>query len=352
MKEERVVVISPQKSGTHLIQELMVHLGYGMCGDSRVTPDIEPQLSLDDKLKLRRFALSEEEQKYYERSSTHMRDSLDREAWLRVARSWQMRLSAPVENRYGTRTVHSMERAYESTELMRMRFSDTPASICWIYHQLDFKTVDGLFIEEWCQTDRPKIILNIRDPRDVMVSFVNYLSGNTGRGFGNFAGYQVIARTFSSCKSFEEKLTYALEDVNFPGHGDLRDLYWLYKHPQVCTVRFEELVGPRGGGSREAQVAAIHRILKHLNIEDDPGSLAEKVYNPGAFTFYKGKRGSWRECYTAPQLELLEKRFGEVLDLFGYRQEDRSGHSRDRRVNQRATLGSTRAGGAGIPATQ
>lgn len=348
MKEERVVVISPQKSGTHLIQELMVHLGYGMWGDSRVTADIEPKFGAEDKAKLRRFALSEDEQKYFERSSPHMRDALDREAWLRVARAWQMRLGAPVENRYGTDTAQRMQSAYQSTELMRMRFCDTPANICWILHQLEVKKVDGLFIQEWSDTERPKIILNIRDPRDVMVSFVNYLCGRTGRGFGNFAGYQVMSRVLNKFDSFEERLTYALEDVNFPGHGDLRDLYWLFKHPYVCTVRFEELVGPNGGGSREEQVEAINRILTHLNVREDPAELAEKVYNPRAFTFHKGKSGSWREHYTPRQLDLFERRFGEILDLFGYRQEDRGGHRQHRRVNERATLGVARVSGAGI----
>lgn len=355
MKEERVIVISLQKSGTHLIQELMVHLGYGMWGESKITAEIEPKLPPEDKARLRRFALSEEEQKYYERSSDHMRDALDREAWLRVAWSWQMRLQAPVENRYGTHTVHSTQSAYQNTELMRMRFSDTPVNVCWIYHQFNVKTLDGLFVQEWSQTQRPKIILNIRDPRDVMVSFVNYLSGYTGRGYGNFSEFQAISRVLDSFDSFEEKLTYALEDINFPGHGDLRDVYWLFKHPYVCTVRFEELIGPRGGGSREQQIKAVERVLTHLNIDEDPEALAEKVYNPSAFTFHKGKTGSWREHYSAQQYDLFEKRFGEILNLFGYREkeeENQHGHSRDRAIIQRATLGSADVGRAGVPTAQ
>ncbi len=354
MKEERVVVISPQKSGTHLIQELMVHLGYSMSGDSRITPDIQPRFTPEDKATLRQFALSDQEQEYYDRSSAHMHDALDWEAWLRVARSWQIRLGAPVQNRYGTDITQDMEAAYQSTKLMRMRFAETPANICWIYHQFDVKTVDGLFLREWGETRRPKIILNIRDPRDVMVSFVNYLCGHTGRGFGNFAVYQVMSRTLSKFDSFEDRLTYALEDINFPGHGDLRDLYWLFKHPYVCTVRFEELIGPKGGASHEQQVSAIQRILTHLNVSDDPEELAQKVYNPHAFTFHKGKSGSWRECFTPRQLDLCERRFGEVLDLFAYReqQEDWYGHSRDTRAIKRATLGSTDVGRAGVPRAQ
>ena len=353
-KEERVIVISPQKSGTHLIQELMVHLGYGMSGDSRIPPEIQPKLMAEDRAVLRRFALSEEEQAYRERSSAHMREALDWEAWLRVARSWQMRLGAPVENRYGTEVAQDMESAYQSTELMRMRFSETPRNICWIYHQFDVNAIDGLFLREWCDTQRPKIILNIRDPRDVMVSFVNYLCGNTGRGFGNFAVYQVMSRTLSQLDSFEDRLTYALEDSSFPGHGDLRSLYWLFKHPHVCTVRFEELIGPKGGASRAQQLGAIQRILMHLNVSDDPEELAEKVYNPNAFTFHEGKTGSWRKYYTARQLDLCEKRFGEVLDLYGYREgkEGWYGYSVNGAVNERAALGSTNAGRAGIAATQ
>ena len=103
-----------------------------------------------------------------------------------------------------------------------------------------------------------------------MVSFVNYMCGRTGRGFGNFASYQVMSRVLNNLGSFEEKLTYALEDVNFPGHGDLRDLYWLFKHPYVCTVRFEELIVLTGGWSRDKQVTAIKRILTHLNVNGDP----------------------------------------------------------------------------------
>jgi hypothetical protein len=353
MNEERVIVVSPQKSGTHLIQELMVQLGYGMAGDSRITADIEPKFDATEKHKLRRFALSKEEQEYYQRSSTHMRAALDREAWLRVARSWQIRLGAPVENRYGTHTMQTMESIHQDTELMRMRFAETPVGICWIYHQFDVKKIDGLFLQEWSQTQQPKIILNIRDPRDVIVSFVNYLCGKTGRGFGNFAGYQVMSRVLGAFGSFEEKLTYALQDVNFPGHGDLRDVYWLFKHPYVCTVRFEELIGPNGGGSVVNQTAAIERILAHLHINEDARRLADKVYNPGAFTFHKGMAGLWREHYTAQHLDLVEKRFGEVLDVFGYHhEENQHGHHRDGRSDQRTTLGSAGVGRARVSATQ
>jgi hypothetical protein len=48
-KSERVIVVSLMKSGTHLIQELMIALGYGIYGQSRIPAEARPRLSVETR---------------------------------------------------------------------------------------------------------------------------------------------------------------------------------------------------------------------------------------------------------------------------------------------------------------
>ena len=49
---ERIMIVSLMKSGTHLIQELIVALGYKVYGSSRIPPEIRPVFDRDARLKI------------------------------------------------------------------------------------------------------------------------------------------------------------------------------------------------------------------------------------------------------------------------------------------------------------
>lgn len=318
-RAERVIVVSVMKSGTHLIQELMVALGYGIYGQSRVTPDIRP--ALDDATRRRMIRMVHEpetaEKLLESGDESAFREAAD-EAWSALAWSWQAKFGMPLENRYGREVVNGrlVEQALRRT--VDSDFADTPAGVAWVLTEFDVPKIDGHFLREWSETGEPRIIFNYRDPRDVLLSAVNFLSGYTKNGYGNFAEFKVFNRILSALPALGDKLTYAMTDPSFPGHDAYEKALWLLHHPGVCKVSFEELIGPQGGGSAETQRAAVSRVLRFLGVNEDPETIAPRLFRPDAFSFFKGQIGSWREAFTPEHEKLFMDRYGEMLTAYGY----------------------------------
>jgi hypothetical protein len=151
---------------------------------------------------------------------------------------------------------------------------------------------------------------------------VNFLSGKTAGGFGNYSDFLVFNRILDALPTLADKLTYALTDPAFPCMGDHRRALWLLHHPQVCKVSFEDLVGVRGGGSADAQLATVRRVVEFLGFGGNPDvipeRLADQLFNRGSFTFYRGQIGAWREAFTSAHRRLVADRLGAVIDLYGY----------------------------------
>ncbi|SFQ36140.1 hypothetical protein SAMN04489713_12880 [Actinomadura madurae] len=317
-RAERVIVVSIMKSGTHLIQELMVALGYGVYGQSRVTPDIRPVLDDDTRRRLIR-AVHEpaDAERLASAGGQTFREASD-EAWSALAWSWQAKFGMPLENRYGREIVNGplVEQALHRTA--GSDFAETPANVAWILTEFDVPKIDGHFLREWSETGRPRIIFNYRDPRDVLLSAVNFLAGRTKNGYGNFAEFKVFNRILRALPTLGDRLLYAMTDPSFPGHDAYEKALWLLHHPDVCKVSFEELVGPQGGGSAEAQREAVGRVLRFLGVDDTPENIAPHLFKPDAFSFYKGQIGSWRDAFTPEHEKLFADRYGEMLSAYGY----------------------------------
>ena len=92
--------------------------------------------------------------------------------------------------------------------------------------------------------------------------------------------------------SWEEKLDYAMRDPAFLGHDEFARSLWLLNHPAVCKVRYEDLVGPRGGGTAEAQLDAVSRLVRHIDSDADPAEIAARVYDPGSWSFHHDVHGA------------------------------------------------------------
>lgn len=312
----RVIVISIMKSGTHLMQEMMVALGYGMYGQTRITDDIRPILDAETRHRIAKLVYDDAELSGLDEAG--YADATDR-AWQALAWSWQVKFGMPLINRYGRAVIDDDLVERTSRRTLRSDFAETPAGVCWIFTEFDIAKIDGHFLEEWSRTGRPKIILNYRDPRDVVVSMVNFLSGNTARGYGDFNEFPVFNRILTSKQTFEDKLTYALTDPSFPGFRAYENALWMVNHPDICKVSFEELVGPKGGGSTEAQHAAVRRVVDFLGLAADPAAVSERLFRRDAFSFFKGQIGSWRDVFTPEHIDLFDRKSGDMLPRYGYR---------------------------------
>ena len=247
MTAPRIMVVSPQKTGTHLMLELAVSLGYRVFGAIRSTPRTAPQLIDDQRRDVARLVLSEAEHAELLRLAdpAEFRRRTDR-AWSALAWGWQRRLGQPVVNRYGQDVHDSVDRAASNPHFGGTRFAETPEGLCWIWHELDPSRADGSFLEEWSATGEPRIILNVRDPRDALLSLVNFIDGRTAHGIGNFSERRVYQRVLSTFDTLQEKIDYALRDRYFLAGREFEKALWLLRHPDVCVVRLVRLSRPAG----------------------------------------------------------------------------------------------------------
>lgn len=88
----------------------------------------------------------------------------------------------------------------------------------------------------------------------------------------------------------------------------------------VCVVRFEDLVGPQGGGSQEVQLDAMRKIANYLGIYPTDGELlgiALKLF--GKFiTLRAGQIGSWKSHFSEQHKKEFKRVAAQLLVDLGY----------------------------------
>lgn len=306
----------------------MVALGYRIYGSGvRLRLQDRPVLDEETRWRIARLAYGEESLAGLKTAGQDAFVAATDRAWQALGMSWELRLAQPLATWYTRELTDAGFVSQVHARAVGSDFADTPAGVCWMINQLDITQVDGHFLREWTETGEPRIIYNYRDPRDMVLSAVNYLHGKTGRGISNYNDSQVFSDILQSKATLEEQLEYALTDDSFPTRHDHHRMLWLLNHPDVCKTSFEELVGPKGGGSLEDQVRAVAHIMKFLDITStstststnpSPEDVAHNLFNPDSFSFYRGQIGAWREAFTPALRRLADDRFREVLQLYGY----------------------------------
>lgn len=163
-----------------------------------------------------------------------------------------------------------------------------------------------------------KVLVLIRDPRDVLVSFAYWDSKQIENELGRSA-------------SIDEKLMlvinggYKKAGLQYPETFD-RALAWMEK-PGSLVLRFEDLCGSKGGRSREDQQQAIQALCEGLEVsvnEEELSFLADRLWGKPSnlpTTFRKGKSGKWRDYFTPEHTAAFKERFGEVLIKLGYEED-------------------------------
>ncbi len=161
-----------------------------------------------------------------------------------------------------------------------------------------------------------RVLHVVRDPRDVAVSHAHYMLARPRHPFHRF--YQELG-------DWESRLAFSITGGWVPGAGYLVSLAERYRlmeawrtHPGALTLRFEDLVGERGGGTRAAQLEALGRLVELSGAGDrDPAAIAEEIFG-GSSTFRKGKIGGWRDSFAELHHDLLARQGESLLPGWGY----------------------------------
>ncbi|MCB1110530.1 MAG: sulfotransferase domain-containing protein [Chlamydiia bacterium] len=164
-----------------------------------------------------------------------------------------------------------------------------------------------------------KLIL-IRDPRDIVISSVFW-----------FSSYHQNVKEWTAL-SFNQKIeTVILEKMPPPfsfisNNFQMLD-FFLDAGPECCVVKFEYLIGEKGGGSLREQEAEIYKIAEFLGIDITPSEMyyitenlhgLREVDKIGVQTFRKGIIGQWKEYFTPQHERLFNNKFYPILERWGY----------------------------------
>ena len=159
-------------------------------------------------------------------------------------------------------------------------------------------------------------IVITRDPRAVLASFVPYVVGKNRHP---------LNRAFNKL-TLEDRYMSTLEGMN-DGEHMLQPLRvrcnaldpWINSE-HVLSIKFEDLVGSKGGGSDNLQMDTLHRICKWIDApESKIQSVADELFGPGdRYTFRKGKIDSWKNEIPPSVMNKLESSIGDILTKWNY----------------------------------
>ena len=196
----------------------------------------------------------------------------------------------------------------------------------WLTRRLS-KVPDGGFVNAHCiytpeladlfRQEGMRTVCILRDPRDVAVSQMHYIKQLEN----HFAheGYMALP-------SDSERLLVSIRGGELGGRK-LQSLDERYRQflrwerdGGAAVVKFEDLVGTKGGGSAEAQRLAVVGVARRLGVEVEEatmGVVEEELFGVGR-TFRKGQIGGWREEFSAEHERAVEEVLGSLLVELGY----------------------------------
>jgi hypothetical protein len=89
------------------------------------------------------------------------------------------------------------------------------------------------------------------------------------------------------------------------------------------VVKFEDLVGLRGGRSTELQRRAVERVAAHASLSADERAMRlveTDLFGVGR-TFRKGQIGGWREAFSLEHERAVKEAVGSLLVELGHEAE-------------------------------
>lgn len=163
------------------------------------------------------------------------------------------------------------------------------------------------------------VVTMVRDPRAIAASAVRYFEENRLRQ-RDIAGMGLDRREELAQYMIDGGRHFGATDGMAPLQERCRQFIGWRQDPNCLVVKFDDLIGARGGGSDEQQFATISRILAFTGA--DALTSAEKItaglYSADSHTFSVGKVRSWESVLTSEQIAQVEEQCADSFAAFDY----------------------------------
>jgi len=160
-----------------------------------------------------------------------------------------------------------------------------------------------------------RTIFMVRDPRDIVVSDTFFIWRWSGHPLHDF---------FRSQGDIQKCLRIAIEGyppLRYPSIAEKLERFSGWLRPEIHLLRFEDLVGPHGGGRQETQIQTLERLYEFLGLPLDPATrqwILSQLVSKRSPTFRKGQTRQWEAHFTRELLNLFENLAGHWLEVYGY----------------------------------
>jgi hypothetical protein len=168
-----------------------------------------------------------------------------------------------------------------------------------------------------------KTFLMVRDLRDICVSAA-YYGTYRDKSHRLYPYYRSLPsdneRLMASIAGIEgHQLPDGVRSKSWGEHAE-GFLPWFNVH-DCLVVRFEDLVGESGGGSKTRQLDTVKLIVNHLDMELSHAALekiATNAFSINAKTYRKGQIGDWQNHFNSAHKQVFKKTAGKTLIAMGY----------------------------------
>ena len=155
-----------------------------------------------------------------------------------------------------------------------------------------------------------------RDPRDVVVSHVFYVTDMEGR--------HVHHDHYASLPDFNSRLNVSIlgrpdTGIEFPDIAARFSPYlgWL-DHPEVLSIHFEDLMNDRAAALARILEHFLARVPLHFPRQLILNVLESSISPSKSPTFRSGKTGAWKQHFTREHKKIFKDVAGDLLVKLGY----------------------------------
>jgi hypothetical protein len=169
-------------------------------------------------------------------------------------------------------------------------------------------------MESYLKARNCTVFFVVRDPRDYVISLLNYLNKTPNEMFLENWFYRMDTLS---------QIAYIITGTDWYNSTAkiVEDFIPWIKSPTSCALYFEKLLGERGGMyTNQEQLIELRKINRALKLRATDKELQEafdSVYGKGK-TFHKGVAGLWKKHFTPELKELFKAHANHLLIELGY----------------------------------